>query len=214
MRYCIRSRSVGAEHRSDFELSKDIPYIAPHYEYFEENWPYLNGTTSTCHFYEHYNIDTHITWEENVRLHAQSRKNVIDENVKCKRWLNVYSKCKCKGKNWLDLRRTLRILHIRHEAQTVAAEDLALITLCPMKCGHGLVMFRFIWILVFNAFIATAFIYPYFSIFCNSIYHACWCTGSISRQCISRHAIDCVGQTTCIDVPELISSTWFQPNSR
>ena len=43
-------------------------------------------------------------------------------------------------------------------------------------------------------------------------YHACWCTGSWSRQCISRHAIGCVGQTSCIFIPELISYTWFKPN--
>ena len=33
-------------------------------------------------------------------------------------------------------------------------------------------------------------------------YHACWCTGSQSCQCISRHSIGCVGQMTCIVVPE------------
>ena len=36
-------------------------------------------------------------------------------------------------------------------------------------------------------------------------YHACRCLGSWSRQSISRHGIGCVGQTTCIVVPELIS---------
>ena len=43
--------------------------------------------------------------------------------------------------------------------------------------------------------------------------HACWCTGSWSRQSISRHGIGCVGQTTCIVVLQLISSTWVKPNS-
>ena len=37
---------------------------------------------------------------------------------------------------------------------------------------------------------------------------------NLSRQSISRHGIDCVTQTLCIDVPELISSTWFKPNPR
>ena len=32
-------------------------------------------------------------------------------------------------------------------------------------------------------------------------------TGSLSRHSISRHGISDVGQTTCIVVPELISST-------
>ena len=45
-------------------------------------------------------------------------------------------------------------------------------------------------------------------------YHACWCPGSLSCQSISRHGIGCVGQTTCIVVPVLISSTWIKPNPR
>ena len=44
--------------------------------------------------------------------------------------------------------------------------------------------------------------------------HACWCPGSWSRQSISRHGISYVGQTTCIDIPELISSTCAKPNPR
>ena len=45
-------------------------------------------------------------------------------------------------------------------------------------------------------------------------YHSCLCLGSYSHQSISRHGIACVGQTTCIVVPELISSTWVKPNSQ
>ena len=45
-------------------------------------------------------------------------------------------------------------------------------------------------------------------------YHACWCTGDFRSQCISEHGIGCVGQTTCIVVPELISSTWVKANPR
>ena len=45
-------------------------------------------------------------------------------------------------------------------------------------------------------------------------YHACWCPGSQCQQSITRHGIGCVGQTTCIVVPELISPTWVKPNPR
>ena len=45
-------------------------------------------------------------------------------------------------------------------------------------------------------------------------YHACWCTGSWSRQSISRHSIGCVGQTTYIVVLELVSSTYVMPSPR
>ena len=45
-------------------------------------------------------------------------------------------------------------------------------------------------------------------------YHACWCPGSWSRQSISRHGIGSVEKTTCIIVPDLISSTCVKPNPR
>ena len=45
-------------------------------------------------------------------------------------------------------------------------------------------------------------------------YHACWCTGSWSRHCTSRHGFGCVRQTICIVVPELISSIWVKQNPR
>ena len=45
-------------------------------------------------------------------------------------------------------------------------------------------------------------------------YHAYWCTGSWSRQCIIRLVIGCVGQTTCIVSSDLISSTWAKQNPR
>ena len=43
-------------------------------------------------------------------------------------------------------------------------------------------------------------------------YHACWCPGSWSRQRININDIGCVGQTTCIAVPEfnLHRSSQFQ----
>ena len=37
---------------------------------------------------------------------------------------------------------------------------------------------------------------------------------SICHQSISRHGIGCVGETACIVVPELISSTLIKPNPR
>ena len=45
-------------------------------------------------------------------------------------------------------------------------------------------------------------------------YHTCWCSGSYSRQNISRHDIGCIGQSVCIFVPELISFTCVKAKPR
>ena len=45
-------------------------------------------------------------------------------------------------------------------------------------------------------------------------YHACWCTGFSSPQCISRHVTGCVEQKLCIFAPKLISTIWVKPNPR
>ena len=45
-------------------------------------------------------------------------------------------------------------------------------------------------------------------------YRVCWSTGSLSRQCISRHDIGSVVQTICIVIPDLISSIRLKPNPR
>ena len=53
---------------------------------------------------------------------------------------------------------------------------------------------------------------------CPGQYHACWCTCFLNHKTISRHCVDCVGQTACIFVPEFYfiysdqakSKIWFK----
>ena len=46
------------------------------------------------------------------------------------------------------------------------------------------------------------------------ITQACWCAGSLSRQCINMHGVGCVGQTSCVFGLKLRSCTWVKPNPR
>ena len=45
-------------------------------------------------------------------------------------------------------------------------------------------------------------------------YHACWCSGSYSRQSLSRHGIHCIVKATCCLPPMWISSAYVEPNPR
>ena len=77
-----------------------------------------------------------------------------------------------------------------------------------MQCdGNMLIGFCFHWV---STLLMLETEYSYF----GGQYHVCLFPGAWTHQNISRHGIGCIGQTTYIIVPDLISSTWVKPNPR
>ena len=110
---------------------------------------------------------------------------------------------------------------VRPRVNTMAADGLALCIIRPrdskitvsctiysfkLKGSHNLLI-MFVLETHLNSYVAEDRIF-----WLIGQYHACWYPGSRSRQGISRHDIDCVGEATCNDPTKRISSACVKPN--